>query len=122
MERLTIKEKNGYALKLNNPQSDSEAREQLMAQYIIAVNKLAQLENIMDHHKIENLQELNVRLISEIQLTNALLKTEDEFELLTNRWEAFKKWIADTKALRGTSTYFLQETLLEKMQELEKEE
>lgn len=43
-------------------------------------------------------------------------------ETLTNYHEAWfklKEWIADTKPLRGTSINFLQETLLEKMAELE---
>ena len=48
MNKLTIKTKNGYALKLNNPQSDEEAKAQLMWQYKIAINKLAELENFAE--------------------------------------------------------------------------
>ncbi len=47
-ERLTIKTKNGYALKLDEPQSDEEAREQLMAQFKLACEKLGKIEDCED--------------------------------------------------------------------------
>jgi hypothetical protein len=45
MERLTEHTPKGAALKLNSPSSDLEAREQLMAMYPIAINKLAAYED-----------------------------------------------------------------------------
>ena len=54
--------------------------------------------------------------LTDREINQILMKENQD---LKDRWETFKKWIADTKALRGSSTYFLQETLLEKMQELE---
>jgi len=44
--RLTEHTPNGASLKLDNPRNDSEAREQLMAKWKIAVNKLAAYEDI----------------------------------------------------------------------------
>lgn len=44
-----------------------------------------------------------------------------KIKMLDLRWEKLKRYIADTKPLRGTNIYFLQETLLEKIEELEKE-
>lgn len=59
----------------------------------------------------------------DLQTAYAYIKGQDEKnKLLVKRWESLKSYIADTKPLRGTACYFLQETLLEKMQEIEKEE
>lgn len=48
MERLTQKVEDGYSLKLDNPKSDIEARQQLMEKYKIAIKKLGMLEDIME--------------------------------------------------------------------------
>jgi len=45
MERLTENTPKGAVLKLDSPKSDMEAREQLMAVYPIAMNKLAAYED-----------------------------------------------------------------------------
>lgn len=45
----------------------------------------------------------------------------NQIKTLDLRWKKLKEYIANTKPLRGTNIYFLQETLLEKIEELEKE-
>lgn len=46
MGRLTIRTEEGAALKLDNPQSEAEARRQLHDKYIIAIEKLAAYEDL----------------------------------------------------------------------------
>lgn len=45
MNKLTIITEKGAALKLNYPNTEQEAREQLMSAYKVAINKLAEYEN-----------------------------------------------------------------------------
>ena len=45
MERLTEKTETGAALKLNAPRTEQEARDQLMAAYEVAINRLAAYED-----------------------------------------------------------------------------
>lgn len=47
-ERLTIQTETGAALKLNNPSTENEARDQLMAAYKVAINKLAAFEDAVE--------------------------------------------------------------------------
>ena len=46
MERLTERTPKGAALKLNNPSNEHEAREQLIAAYKVAIDKLADYEDL----------------------------------------------------------------------------
>ena len=46
MERLTERTPKGAALKLNNPSNEHEAREQLATAYKVAVEKLADYEDM----------------------------------------------------------------------------
>lgn len=46
MGRLTIRTENGAALKLDNPQNETEARKQLHDKYLIAIDKLAHYEDL----------------------------------------------------------------------------
>lgn len=46
MGRLTIRTENGAALKLDNPQNETEARKQLHDKYLIAIEKLAHYEDL----------------------------------------------------------------------------
>ena len=46
MERLTERTPKGAALKLNNPSNEHEAREQLMSAYKVAIDKLADYEDL----------------------------------------------------------------------------
>lgn len=48
MNRLTQNNGKGWALKLDNPQTDIEAREQLMSKFKIACAKLGELEDFME--------------------------------------------------------------------------
>lgn len=52
MSRLTIRTKDGAALKLDNPQSEAEARQQLHDKYIIAMDKLAEYEDAEERGKM----------------------------------------------------------------------
>lgn len=45
MERLTQKTKKGFVIKLNNPQNEKEARDQLVKMFAAVVNKLAAYED-----------------------------------------------------------------------------
>ena len=49
MERLTVQTPTGAALKLNNPSTEQEAREQLMEAYKVAINKLAAYEDAEEY-------------------------------------------------------------------------
>lgn len=52
MERLTMHTPTGAALKLNSPNTEQEAREQLMLFYKIAVNKLAAYEDAEEQGRL----------------------------------------------------------------------
>lgn len=57
-ERLTIYTKTGCALKLDDPQNEIEARQQLMQKFRIACDKLAKFEDLMEKHNFESVEEL----------------------------------------------------------------
>ena len=55
-ERLTERNKTGWALKLNDPQNEFEARQQLMSKFKLACSKLGQLEDVMEKYNIESIE------------------------------------------------------------------
>ena len=88
------------------------------------LDELAEYEDFMEDQGFERLEDLK-KAINYIEKAiierseNKKLKSENQ--ALKDRWNKLQNWIANTKPLRGTNIYFLQETLLEKIQELEKE-
>ena len=56
-ERLTEHNKTGWALKLNDPQNEFEAKQQLMSKFKLACEKLGKLEDIMEKYGIEDLEQ-----------------------------------------------------------------
>ena len=66
-ERLTVYTKTGWALKLDDPQNEIEARQQLMQKFRIACDKLAKFEDLMEKHNFESVEEL-VNYIKKLEL------------------------------------------------------
>lgn len=52
MKRLTVNTPKGPALKLDNPQTEQEARERLMEKYTIAIRKLARYEDLEEQGRL----------------------------------------------------------------------
>lgn len=61
-ERLTEQNKTGWALKLDDPQNEFEARQQLMSKFKLACEKLGKLEDILEKYGIESVEELDYLL------------------------------------------------------------
>lgn len=57
-ERLTEHNKTGWVLKLDDPQNEFEARQQLMSKFKLACEKLGKLEDIFEKYGIERVEEL----------------------------------------------------------------
>lgn len=78
--RLTIKSTggNGYALDLDNPQNELEARKQLMEKFKIAVNKLAEFENFMEEYGFESIDDLK-----EEEILHQFAEKDKEIEVQT---------------------------------------
>lgn len=89
-ERLTIKTKNGYALKLNEPQNDQDVLEQFKRQFKLACEKLGKIEDCEDdaaeawvvkNEKGEYLSKLNDHTFTNSLLLATLFihKTKSDF-------------------------------------------
>ena len=63
-ERLTDFNKTGWVLKLDEPQNEFEARQQLMSKFKLACEKLGKIEDIMDKYGIESVEELEKEMHS----------------------------------------------------------
>ena len=61
-ERLTKFNKTGWVLKLDEPQNEFEARQQLMRKFKLACEKLGELEDIMEKYGIDSVEELDKKL------------------------------------------------------------
>ena len=61
-KRLTEHNKTGWALKLNDPQNEFEARQQLMSKFKLACEKLGKLEDILEKYGIDSVEELDKKL------------------------------------------------------------
>lgn len=60
-ERLTEQNKTGWALKLDDPQNEFEARQQLMSKFKLACEKLGKLEDILEKYDFD-VEKLNQML------------------------------------------------------------
>ena len=61
-ERLTKFNKTGWVLKLDEPQNEFEARQQLMSKFKLACEKLGKIEDILEKYGIESVEELEKKL------------------------------------------------------------
>ena len=61
-ERLTKHNETGWVLKLDNPQNDFEARQQLMSKFKLACKKLGKIEDLLEKYGIESVEELDKKL------------------------------------------------------------
>lgn len=61
-ERLTDFNKTGWVLKLDAPQNEFEARQQLMSKFKLACEKLGKIEDVMQEYGIESVEELNKKI------------------------------------------------------------
>ena len=62
-ERLTDFNKTGWVLKLDAPQNEFEARQQLMSKFKLACEKLGKIEDVMEEYGIESVKELKKKLV-----------------------------------------------------------
>lgn len=76
-ERLTKHNETGWVLKLDNPQNEFEARQQLMRKFKLACEKLGKLEDIMDKYGIDNVEELDKKIAYYIDKID--LEAENEY-------------------------------------------
>lgn len=99
-ERLTEHNETGYVLKLDNPQNEIEARQQLMQKFKLACTKLGQLEDLFEQYDIEkiNLQldkinatitKINPKIFAKSfsEQKQHIKNLEEEHELLINDLE-----------------------------------
>ena len=61
-KRLTKFNKTGWVLKLDEPQNEFEARQQLMSKFKLACEKLGKIEDILEKYGIESVEELEKKL------------------------------------------------------------
>lgn len=67
-ERLTEHNETGYVLKLDNPQNEIEARQQLMQKFKLACTKLGQLEDLFEKFDIKELESYVKKLIEDAKI------------------------------------------------------
>ena len=92
-ERLTVYTKTGCALKLDNPQNEIEARQQLMQKFKIACDKLAKFEDLMEKHNFESVEELTNHIKKlELIVKKGNQKLEEHYNQQVNELdEAYNK-------------------------------
>lgn len=61
-KRLAEHNKTGWVLKLDDPQNEFEARQQLMSKFKLACEKLGKIEDVMEEYGIESVEELNKKI------------------------------------------------------------
>lgn len=61
-KRLAEHNKTGWVLKLDDPQNEFEARQQLMSKFKLACEKLGKLEDIMEKYHCNDIEKLEQRL------------------------------------------------------------
>ena len=95
MERLTVNNESGWALKLDNPQTDVEAKQQLMSKFKIACAKLGELEDLMEIEGFDSIEHLQ-RFVFEYRAENEELKnhTKDLNDKMLNL-QLFLKHLRD---------------------------
>lgn len=106
MERLTKFDGKGWALKLDDPQNDAEARQQLMEKFKVACAKLAQCENMMEKYGIKGMEELESRIASdkEIESTLKFIQLQHEKQLKNITHETCERVKI---AITGRCAYFV---------------
>lgn len=102
---------------------DAEQLERAYKELEKEFTKKSQSLAILEKNKSSNFLTVLMSAVEHYQGLFEEMEKEKNHKIktLNLRWEKLKRYIADTKPLRGTNIYFLQETLLEKIEELEKE-
>lgn len=132
MKRLTIKSTGGvgYALDLDDPQNEQEARKQLMDKFKIAVSKLAEFENFMEENDFESVEELRNEMDSLKAGYDYIYEQGGETikDLIAELEDYKKAWGKLAKFVRVAARYFggesdvliiIPEQIMDKMRELE---
>lgn len=94
MKRLTEKTKTGWALKLDDPQNNEEARKQLMDKFKLACAKLATFEDFMEENSLEDIENLQKLIKAGSEHKSFVDNHEKEIEQLKRyklAWRKFKK-------------------------------
>ena len=86
-ERLTEQNKTGWVLKLDDPQNEFEARQQLMSKFKLACEKLGKLEDILEKYGIESVEELE----QELKIAHEIERLKDKNIDLNNAIIVFNK-------------------------------
>ena len=76
-ERLTKFNKTGWVLKLDEPQNEFEARQQLMSKFKFACEKLGKIEDLLEKYGIESVEELDKKIAYYIDKID--LEAENEY-------------------------------------------
>ena len=86
-ERLTKHNRTGWILKLDEPQNEFEARQQLMSKFKFACEKLGKIEDLLEKYGIESVEELD-KLIDGMQSTiNVLLQRNKNTKQDRDTWQ-----------------------------------
>lgn len=91
-ERLTEYNQTGCVLKLDEPQNEVEARQQLMSKFKLACSKLGQLEDIMEKYNIESI-ELLEHIIKKGMVINPIIDdfAKEEYDKIKQDRDNWKK-------------------------------
>ena len=118
MERLTFKDKNGIYIILENKEQEKYYfnNNYVMLNFYYSkkiIEKLAEFEDFIEEVGLNTITELK-----EILTTSELW---EENQKLKDRWNMLKAWITNQKQLMGNNLCFMKETLLQKIEEFEKD-
>lgn len=84
-ERLTEYNKTGWVLKLDDPQNEFEARQQLMIKFKLACEKLGKIEDIMQEYGLIDVQDLK-ECIESLYDESILAKKLKEFKNVMSKY------------------------------------
>lgn len=109
-ERLTEFNKTGWVLKLDEPQNEFEARQQLMSKFKFACEKLGKIEDILEKYGVESVEEiskifsyLSGRFINSVySLKHKFDSYEDKIKYLANKKGQYYEELYETKQDRDT--------------------
>ena len=98
-ERLTEFNKTGWVLKLDEPQNEFEARQQLMSKFKFACEKLGKIEDMLEKYGIESLDTLE-HIIKKGQVITSTIEgfaneVYDEMEQDRDTWKKACEFACD---------------------------
>ena len=91
-ERLTEFNKTGWVLKLDEPQNEFEARQQLMSKFKFACEKLGKIEDLLEKYGIESV-ELLEHIIKKGIVINSTIEdfAKEEYDKMKQDRDIWKK-------------------------------